>query len=155
MKAETRHPAVCVPGGLGGDQARVALWGAAGGCARLTGVSGVGLECLEHRSILGNPFASTAPASLGESCSPLSAQPWEWSVPRQGGAASPQEKAGCACFTPSCSGPPGSPRDLLPFPEKGWVGWLVSSRFFGIVAAFNPPDLESGPRTCAGSDSCV
>lgn len=61
---------------------------------------GVGLSCQVCHILLGIPIASTTPAPLGKSCSPLGAQPWDWRVPCQGGAAFPREKAACTASLP-------------------------------------------------------
>lgn len=45
---------------------------------------GSGTVVPEAPQPVGNPIASVPPAPSGRSCSPLGAQPWEWSLPFKG-----------------------------------------------------------------------
>lgn len=149
----TGRSAVGVLGRPGRDRGRAVLWGTAAGCARHTGVPGARRQCLARRTPLGNAIAATAPAPLGEhSLTPgYPAGEAERALPR--GRCLPSGRGGSLIASLSVRQPARGRRILRKaraLPGKGWVEWLVSSRFWAVVAAGNP-----GPCTCAGSDSCV
>lgn len=119
-------------------------WGAAGGCARHTGVPGGVRDC----------SARCAAACWETPSRPRLRLPW---VPRRGNGESPAKEAlpplgkrrvaaasPPAARSPSLPGPPGVSGRRRRCPGKGWLGWWVSSRFFAVSAARNPHISNQG-----------
>lgn len=148
MRKETRRPAFGFLGWPGGDRGRVVLAGHRGWVCAAHRCPGSGTPVPGAPHPVGKPHRVHHCGSRGGTL----AHPW---VPSQGtgtcpakGALPPLGRRRLVIASLS----PGRPflRKAPAVPEKGWVEGLLSSRFWGVLAASNP-----GPCTCAGSDSCV